>query len=210
MLRPIIRSRDIHGYKVPSPSTFCLLPYDNLGKPLNEDTLRREFPRAYGYLLAQKNRLTTGIRKRLPTWYGLTSATALRLTARTKIIGGLITSGGDMTIVVGTGLCHGGVLSITPATAVIDPYYLLGVCNSTIFWTFVQHQMPTMGIGRHVIRLERLRQFPLVVPCQENQESVQAIASGAQSLLADPVPLRRKEIITEIDRMVQELYRPNG
>jgi hypothetical protein len=66
--------------------------------------------------------------------------------------------------------------------------------------------MPTMGIGRHAIRLERLRRFPLVVPCQENQLSVQATASAAQSLVVDPVPLRRKEIIAEIDRMVRELY----
>jgi len=206
MLRPIIRNRDIHGYTVPSLSTFCVLPYDAWGKLLNEETLQRDFPRTYQYLLANKHRLTTGIRKRLDVWYGFSSASALRLTARTKIIGGLITSGGDMTIVPGTDLCHSGVLSMAPDAAVIDPYYLLGVCNSTIFWTIAQQKMPTMGIGRHAIRLERLRQFPLVVPCQENQGLVQAIASAAQSLVVDPVPLRRKEIIAEIDRMVRELY----
>jgi hypothetical protein len=89
LLQPIIRNRDIHGYAVPSPSTFCLLPYDALGKLLNEEILQRDFPRAYEYLLANKNRLTTGIRKRLDAWYGLTSAAALRLTTRTKIVGGL-------------------------------------------------------------------------------------------------------------------------
>jgi hypothetical protein len=111
-----------------------------------------------------------------------------------------------MTIIPGTNLCHGGVLSLAPDSAEIDPYYLLGVCNSTIFWTFVQHRMPTMGNGRHTIRLERLRQFPLVVPCPDNQGSVQAIATAAQSLVVDPVPLRRKEMIAEIDRMVRKLY----
>ena len=96
---------------------------------------------------------------------------------------------------------------MTPDAKVIDPLYLLAVCNSSVFWAFVQHKMPTMGIGRHTIRLERLRQFPLVVPCAANQPLVRAIAGAARSLLGELLsPLRRKEIVADIDRMVCELY----
>ena len=112
-----------------------------------------------------------------------------------------------MTIVPGADLCHGGVLSMAPDPAIIDPHYLLGVCNSSIFWAFVQHKMPTMGIGRHTIRLERLRQFPLVVPGSENQSLVKAIAGATRRLIADTLsPLERKEIMADTDHMVRELY----
>ncbi|MBI2805228.1 MAG: SAM-dependent DNA methyltransferase [Planctomycetes bacterium] len=194
MLRPIIRNRDIDGYAVPSPVTLCLVPYDSTGRLLNEIALCRDFPRAHQYLLANKNQLATGNRKRLEAWYAFTSTAALRVAASTKVIGGLITSGGDMTIVPGSDLCHGGVLSMTPDAKVIDPYYLLAICNSSIFWAFVQHKMPTMGIGRHTIRLERLRQFPLVVPGSENQSLAQAIAAAARNLMADTLSPRDRPI----------------
>jgi len=207
ILRPIIRNRDIHGYALPSLPTLCLVPYDKTGKLLDEETLRRDFPRAHEYLLSNKDQLIVGNRKRLEAWYALTATASLRRAASMKVIGGLIASGGDVTLVSGTDLCHGGVLSMAPDPAVIDPYYLLGVCNSSVFWAFVQHKMPTMGIGRHTIRLERLRHFPLVVAGPENRSLVQSIAAGAQRLLVDPLsPLQRKEIMAEVDRMARELY----
>ena len=67
--------------------------------------------------------------------------------------------------------------------------------------------MPTMGIGRHTIRLERLRQFPLVVPSSENQTLVKAIATAARSLMADTLsPRERKEIAADTDHLVREIY----
>jgi hypothetical protein len=86
MLRPIIRNRDIDGYAVPSPATLCLVPYDSTGRLLDEAALYRDFPRAHQYLLANKNQLATGNRKRLESWYAFTSTAALRVAASTKVI----------------------------------------------------------------------------------------------------------------------------
>ncbi len=208
LLRPIIRNRDIRGYAKPSPSTLCLVPYNRAGQLLNEGTLEREFPQAHQYLLSCQDRLATASRKRLEAWYAFPSIAGFRFSGHAKVIGGLITSGGDMTILDDPGfLCHSGVLVMAANKLLIDPYYLLGVCNSSVFWAFVQHQMPTMGVGRHAFRLERVRQFPLVVPDKQNQSIVQQLATGAQKLVHDPsLSLDRAAIKADIDRMVRELY----
>ena len=187
LLRPIIRNRDIHGYEQPTPSTLCLVPYDASGTVLNEDTLRSDFPQAHHYLLSCKDSLMVRHRQQPGAWYAFSSVAAFRFSGHTKVIGGLITSGGDMTIhSAPTVLCHSGVLMMTPNPLIIDPYYLLGVCNSKVFWAFARHRMPTMGVGRHTIRLGRLRHFPLVEPDTQNQSLVNDIASEARKLVLDP------------------------
>jgi hypothetical protein len=208
LLRPIIRNRDIRGYTKPSPSTLCLAPYDQAGRALDEETLQREFPHAHHYLLSCKGLLATARRKRLEAWYAFTSVAGFRFSGHARVIGGLITSGGDMTILGDAGiLCHSGVLMMVTNKLLIDPYYLLGVCNSSVFWAFVQHQMPTMGVARHAIRLERLRQFPLVVPDSQNHPLVKKIAAEAQKLVHDPSPASERTVLkADIECVVRELY----
>jgi len=63
-----------------------------------------------------------------------------------------------------------------------------------------------VGAGKNLFVNPVTRKTGLVVPCPENQGSVQAIATAAQGLVVDPVPLRRKEMMAEIDRMVRKLY----
>ena len=208
LLRPIIRNRDIRGYGRPRPSTLCLVPYDASGRILDEDVLQAGFPHAHRYLLSCKDSLAARHRQQPEGWYAFSSVAAFRFSGHTKVIGGLITSGGDMTIHSDpTVLCHSGVLVMTPNSLIIDPYYLLGVCSSKVFWAFVRHRMPTMGVGRHSIRLERLRQFPLVEPGTHNQSLVETIATEARRLVIDPCSTAEGSAIkTGIDRMVREVY----
>lgn len=209
VLRPIIRNRDIRGYSRPAPSTSCLVPYGPSGQLLAEEVLRQHYPRAYEYLLSCRNQLTACARRQQRAWYTFPSVRAFRFATRTKVIGGLITSGGDMTIHENSDvLCHSGVLVMVPNYLLIDPYYLLGVCNSRVFWAFVEHRMPTMGPGRRSLRLERLRAFPLVVADTENQSLVQEIAGAARRLAAATLTTsERAPVKAGIDRMVRELYK---
>lgn len=209
ILRPIIRNRDICGYAKPSPSTLCLVPYDQVRRILNEETLQREFPHAHRYLLSSKGLLATARRKRLEAWYAFTSVAGFRFSGHARVIGGLITSGGDMTILDIAGiLCHSGVLVLAITKLLIDPYYLLGVCNSSVFWTLVQHQMPTMGVGRHTLRLERLRRFPLVVPDLRNQALIEKITTEARKLVHEVLLVsERAALKANIDCLMRQLYR---
>ena len=63
-------------------------------------------------------------------------------------------------------LGHAGVLMLVPDVRRLDPYYLLGVLNSRVFWFFVRQTMPTMGKGRP----------PAFIAPREKQGNARAVA----------------------------------
>jgi hypothetical protein len=217
LLRPIVRNRDIRGYTQSSPPTLCLVPYDASGKLLPESVLRSDYPRTYHYLLSCRERFAARRLSGQAPWYAFRAGNPFRFSQRPQVIGGLVTSGGDFTNKSDPlCLCHSGVLVMVPNKLLIDPYYLLGICNSVVFWAFIRQRMPTMGEGRHTLRLERLREFRLDVFDTEHEPLRQQIATLARHLLADPLTkLARSVLKADIDKAVCELYgvsasRPRG
>ena len=94
----------------------------------------------------------------------------------------MVTSGSDATLDFLDSACpHAGVLVLSRFPAELDPFYLLGVVNSPIFWSFVQGTMPTMGNGRHVLRRGPFGQFSVVLP----STSIQAAIAGRVRQLMD-------------------------
>jgi len=89
----------------------------------------------------------------------------------------------------------------------IDPFYVLGVLNSQVFWFFVRQTMPTMGHGRHVLRRSTFRRFPLVV-CDSSREARKQIADAVRGLFVDGAAQgERSRVIAEIESLVHKLYR---
>src|SRR5262245_26528303 len=88
----------------------------------------------------------------------------------------------------------------------VDPFSLLGVLNSRVFWFFVRQTMPTMGEGRHVLRRYTLRRFPLVVS-ESSQDARQQIATAVRGLLGIGEALsERSQLLADIERLVAQLY----
>jgi hypothetical protein len=89
---------------------------------------------------------------------------------------------------------------------------LLGILNSSLFWRYVKLTTPTIGRGRHALRLSALRRSPLVVP----PSSAYPVSAGRIAELADQLVNSRastedKEgLKTELDREVQVLYGIGG
>jgi hypothetical protein len=208
MLRPIVRNRDIRGYSRLSPPTLCLVPYDASGGLLPEAILRGDYPRTYEYLRSYRERLEARRLAGSVRWYAFRTGNPFRFAQRPQVIGGLVTSGGDFTLKGDPAcLCHSGVLVLVPNKLLIDPYYLLGVCNSVVFWSFVRQRMPTMGEGRHDLRLERLRAFRLDVSDTAHEPLRRGITSLARRLLTDGLPEQdRSALKAYIDKAVAELY----
>ncbi len=101
---------------------------------------------------------------------------------------------------------HAGTLMLTADQRRVDPFYLLGVLNSRVFWFFVRQTMPTMGHGRHVLRRSTLQCFPLVVGAS-SREFRQQIADDVRKLLGDSLAQEeRSRVLAEIERLVAELY----
>ncbi len=206
LLRPIVRNRDIRGYGPLAPKTVCLTPYDAAGRLLPEEELRTCYPKAYRYLLGHREALA---RRRgvVPgaSWYALRSASCLTLEAGPRVLLKLICSGGDFTMdQEGLYLGHAGTLLLATDQWQVDPFYLLGVLNSWVFWFFVQQTMPTMGHGRHVLRRSTLRRFPLVVS-GSSRDARQQVAEAVHGLLAVG-QADRPRLLDEVERLVAELY----
>jgi hypothetical protein len=207
LLQPVIRNRDIKGYRRPSSRTVCLTPYDRSGRLFPESVLRDSHPLAYQYLLKHHEALARRREIRPHEWYALRSPSCLTLVAGPRVLLKLICSGGDFTIdQEGRYLGHAGTLMLAADQRQVDPFYLLGVLNSRVFWFFVRQTMPTMGHGRHVLRRSILRGFPLVVG-DSSREVRQQIADAVRGLLGDGViRAERSGALAEIERQVAELY----
>jgi hypothetical protein len=206
MLRPVVRSREIKGYGRPYSRTVCLTPYDRAGQLVAESVLRDRYPLAYKYLLTHREALTArrGIRPR--EWYALRSTSCLALASGPRVFLKLICSGSDFTIDTEEQyLGHAGTLMLVADGRQIDPFYLLAVLNSKVFWFFVRQTMPTMGHGRHVLRRGTLRRFPLVVS-SSSCDAREQIAGLARSLLEGLPQSERPRVRTDVERRVTELY----
>jgi hypothetical protein len=203
MLRPVIRNRDITGYGRLAPRTVCVVPHDDRGRPIPEETLRTQHPKTHRYLSGHREALAR--RKGAAPWHAFRSASGLALPPGPRLLLKLVCSGGDFTLdPEGQYLGHTGVLMLIPDGRRLDPNYLLGVLNSRVFWFFVRQTMPTMGEGRHVLRRGTLRRFPVVV-----SEGTWA----ARTLIADVVRqilagggASREGLLAEVERLVAGLY----
>ena len=84
---------------------------------------------------------------------------------------------------------------------------LLGIFNSSIFWTFVQSIMPTMADG-HAIRVTRLRSFPLPFPLQQRLKSdAKEIADVVSELLVPRLASSRQAYLAaKLNSAIAQLY----
>lgn len=203
MLRPVVRNRDITGYGRLAPRTVCVVPHDGRGRLIPEETLRSHHPKTHRYLSGHRDALAR--RKGAEGWYALRSASCLTLPSRPRLMLKLVCSGGDFTIdPEGRYLGHTGVLMLVPDGRRVDPFYLLGVLNSQVFWFFVRQTVPTMGEGRHGLRRETLRRFPVVVS-ERTWDDRGRIADAVRTILAGPGAGCDK-LLAEVERLVAGLY----
>jgi hypothetical protein len=205
LLRPIVRNRDIRGYRRPSSRTVCLMPYDHSGRLLPESVLRDCHPLAYQYLLKHREVLLRRRGIRPQEWYALRSPKCLTIAPGQRVLLKLICSGSDFTMdTSGQYLGHAGTLMLVADQRQVDPFYLLGMLNSWVFWFFVRQTMPTMGHGRHVLRRSTLRRFPLIA-FGSSQDARQQIADAVRRLLDSIAQAERSLVFAEIERLVAEL-----
>ena len=207
--RPIIRGRYVRGFCPPRSPNVCIFPYDNQGRLISEETFQADFPLAFGYLLPHKSALTQRRRGRGTPWYAPMATKPLRLNRTPKLVCGKIDGGAGFTIVEDhVSICHESVVYLAPDSTAPDPYFLLGVLNSDLFWRYAKLTTPTIGRGRHALRLSALRRFPLVLPSSgKPQYTAQRIAELAGRLVRSHAFTQEKQRLkTVLDREVRILY----
>lgn len=203
LLKPAVRSREIRGYSKPTYKSHLLLPYDARGQFLAERDLKANFPAAYSYLSMRRDEIPTTGKLNRP-FYAFRNDAILRLPTGPRIVIGMVTSGSDATLdLIGSECPHAGVLLLSRFPGDVDPFYLLGVVNSPIFWSFVQGTMPTMGNGRHVLRRGPLAQFSVVLPSTSIQT---AIAGQVRQLMDTATENERTRLKRAVDDEVMEIF----
>ena len=182
---------------------------DAASRPLDESALRATYPRAYQYLRASRDRLSR--RRGVPAsaWFAFRSAGLLSARPGPRLLLKRIFSGGDFTADErGDILCHGTLLLVQATRDDIDPRWLLGVLNSRVFREYARSVLPTIGDGRHAIRLSSLRQFPIPLGQGLGANPLQIEIGNAVGRLLEDVlaPEERRRLIERIEELVSELY----
>ena len=121
----------------------------------------------------------------------------------------LINSGGGFALDQHQHLfCNNSVILICPDEKIVNPYFLLAVLNSKVFWTWTQHRMPTLGSGWHSYRVSVLRKFPIPIPLQgQDNRLFEDVANLADRLLNEElIGIDRDNVLSSIDDKVCKLY----
>ena len=182
LLRPAVRSREVHGYSTPLTKNHLLLPYDARGNVLREPDLAAEFPAAHKYLVGRRSAIPVTGRHKRP-FYAFRNDAVLRLPPGPLILIGMVTSGADATLDTdGAAVPHAGVLILDDLPAGLDPHFLQAILNSPVFWSFVRSTMPTMGVGRHVLRRGPLADFCVPLPSSASQAEIAAMVRRLMSV----------------------------
>jgi hypothetical protein len=203
LLRPAVRSREVHGYSTPLSKNHLLLPYDARGKVLSEPDLAAKFPAAHKYLVGRRSEIPVTGRHKRP-FYAFRNDAILRLPPGPRILVGMVTSGADATLDTGgVAVPHAGVLVLDNLPADLDPHFLLAVLNSPVFWSFVRSTMPTLGVGRHVLRREPLAGFGVRLPSKAAQSEIAALVTQRMTV---PDPDEHTRLKTPIDHAVLNCF----
>lgn len=177
-LRNIVHGRDISSFAPPESKNIAICAFDDSGIPLSEKRLANEAPRLWAYLLTRRHELQAVRRQKHLPWYCPRSH-VVDPGGGVRLLGAMVTAGRDMTVLQDNALIdHSSVLRIVSRNG-LDPFLLLGVLNSSIFWHYTRLTMPTMGFGRHVFRVNRVRAFPLPPPARWQTPAANALVKLA-------------------------------
>ena len=205
LLRPIVHGRDVASFAPPRPMNIAIYPFDDAGIPLPEKQLADEAPRLWDYLLTCRHELETVKRQKSLPWYSPRSSVAGPF-ADVRLLGAMVTAGRNMTVARDPALiAHSSVLRVIPGNG-LDPFLLLGILNSLVFWQYTRLTVPTMGLGRHVFRVGRVRTFPFPPPeCWQTPRAT-ALAELARTMHATTPGSATGEQWGELDVLAHALY----
>ena len=209
ILRPVLRGRHIKRYTTFEPETLCIFPYDNAGNVIAEDILRMEFSRTYKYLKSCQSYLSSRKLKHGQHWYAFRSEDVSSVIQSPKIVASVVNCGGGFALDEHQHIfCNNSVIILCPDKSVINPYFLLAVLNSSVFWRWTQHRMPTLGSGWHSYRVGIIRKFPIPMSqTGQKSELFSSVTKRVRTLLHEQAnENERRGMLSTIDDNVRELY----
>jgi hypothetical protein len=105
-------------------------------------------------------------------------------------------------------LCSRSVIVLYFREDTVNQYFLLALLNSNVFRRWSKNRMPTLGSGWQAYRLRSIREFPVYMGNErEDNKIFGEIVSLARSLSEGQLKEEdRNSVISTIDSRVSELY----
>jgi Eco57I restriction-modification methylase len=205
LLRSIVHGRNISGFSPPKAVNTAIYPFDDKGVLLCEEQLSDEAPRLWDYLLRRRHELKAVKRREKLPWYSPRSP-AFDPISGVRLLGAMVTAGRNMTLVKNSQLiAHSSVMRVLPSGE-LDPMLLLGVMNSSVFWHYTRLTMPTMGMGRHALRISLMRAFPFPPPTRWRSPVAHALSDLAGTLQEGAPVAAADKLWTELDSLAHSFY----
>jgi len=229
LLKPLLSGGDVKRYAQPDPRRVLLFPYavdDRRAALIPEEELERRFPRTWGYLIENRERLEgrEGGRMRGERWYAFGRSQNLGLHEEPKLAVPRLVRKLEA-VYDSEGQFYLDNVDVNGILRPSDPYYLLGLLNSELLdFYFRQGSAPFRGDFRSANRqfiaglpikrvdlddaVEKRRHDDLVALVQRMLEPDERLAARAEVLDEERGRIEQEIERTdrEIDGLVCELY----
>jgi len=228
--RPLIKGTEMRPYVSLDPVRTIIFPYEKEGTAVSlipKEKLKREYPRAYAYLLENKTVLTAreGGRVRVKEWYCYSRNQALDVVSDPKIItpdlaprsSFLLDAGGELFFLGGAAGGYGLLLNER-----LDPLFALGLLNSKLLSYWISMSGQQIESGYFTFEARFIRSTPIRLPSGSDAQTVREheISQAVRGMLDlrkqikaartdHEIELLQRQIDTtdrQIDALVYELY----
>lgn len=169
MVSPVFGGRDIFKYQTPEINNYVIFPYhlnNHEAKPMEEDYISKNLPKAYGYLKHFEKEIKGRERGRMNIekgWFLYIYPKNLPYFQKPKIMTREISLGCNMTYDEKGEYYHNTKVYsfIKNKQFDVDEKFYLGILNSRIMWFFLKNTGSEYGGGYYVFKTNYLKPFPL-------------------------------------------------
>ena len=209
LLQPFLKGKDISRYSISWSGKHLLYPYDNEGNVIPETQLRRDYPKAYAYLLARKSDLAgrNYFNNSSKKWFELWNQRRLDRFKVQKIITL------DNARRNSFALDHSGFVGTTTVYSIVlkkddlnEYKYVLALLNSVVLEYFHKRNTIPQASGFYRYQALFIEQLPIFNATREQQSPIIELVDCILSVKHENPQADTSELERKIDRLVYELY----
>ena len=168
ILKPLLKGKDVKRYEEVLNDHYVIYPHkisDNKTVPIEEDSLKRDYPKTYSYLFEFKDELTKKkIHKKTNPqyWYSLHRSRDLGIFEQMKIVTPETSLGGNMSIDSDNYYHNTQVYSLIKRDEIAQDYrFWLAILNSKLLWCYLKSTGAVLRGGYFRFKTKHLEPFPL-------------------------------------------------
>ncbi len=210
LINPIYAT-DFGRYSFHDQKKYKLVfPYEHKDKVnlIEEDKLKKTFPKAYKYLLGKKNLLDA--RKQSGKWYGFSAARNLKIHATADILIPLLANRGLFSLspdnIKEYTLLAGGGFSVTIKSDKFSPKYILGLLNSKLLFYILYRLSNKFRGGFITCTKQYFEQLPIKIASLDAQLVISNLVDNILAKKKKDQIANTTKLEQEIDQLVYQLY----